>query len=223
MRMSLTDMLLFSSVNLISLTTANRQASLSTLRSYEVSPIKSQAVLLFVIQPLYHNFERLSSICDISYIFFVEYNGGYNTVPVINRKNDKVLRFFNVLDLPPICGDIAPSGIRGMLVSWNQFAIIFGQLVVYFVNFFILGDHIAPAIASVGGGLNEILNGTEAQWAIETGWRYMFGSEMIPAGLFAILICFVPETPRYLAMIGEDAKAERILAKINGAAAAKHI
>ena len=124
---------------------------------------------------------------------------------------------------PMYIGEIAPSGIRGMLVSWNQFAIIFGQLVVYFVNFFILGDHIAPAIASVGGGLNEILNGTEAQWAIETGWRYMFGSEMIPAGLFTILICFVPETPRYLAMIGEDAKAERILAKINGAAAAKQI
>ena len=49
---------------------------------------------------------------------------------------------------------------------------------------------------------NEILNGAEAAWAIETGWRYMFGSEMIPAGLFALLICFVPETPRYLAMVG---------------------
>ena len=45
---------------------------------------------------------------------------------------------------PMYIGEIAPSNIRGMLVSWNQFAIIFGQLVVYFVNFFILGDHIAP-------------------------------------------------------------------------------
>ena len=117
---------------------------------------------------------------------------------------------------PMYIGEIAPSNIRGMLVSWNQFAIIFGQLVVYFVNFFILGDHIAPAIQSIGNGMNEILNGGEASWAIETGWRYMFGSEMVPAGLFAVLICFVPETPRYLAMVGQDDKALHVLTRING-------
>ena len=124
---------------------------------------------------------------------------------------------------PMYIGEIAPSNIRGMLVSWNQFAIIFGQLVVYFVNFFILGDHIAPAIQSIGEGMNKILNPAESAWAIETGWRYMFGSEMVPAGLFALLICFVPETPRYLAMIGQDEKAETILARINGAQKAKEI
>ena len=124
---------------------------------------------------------------------------------------------------PMYIGEIAPSNIRGMLVSWNQFAIIFGQLVVYFVNFFILGDHIAPAIQSIGEGMNKILNPAESAWAIETGWRYMFGSEMVPAGLFAILICFVPETPRSLAMIGQDEKAETILARINGAQKAKEI
>src|SRR5574344_3020472 len=124
---------------------------------------------------------------------------------------------------PMYIGEIAPSNIRGMLVSWNQFAIIFGQLVVYFVNFFILGDHIAPAIQSIGEGMNKILNPAESAWAIETGWRYMFGSEMVPAGLFALLICFVPETPRYLAMIGQDEKAERVLARINGATKAREI
>ena len=124
---------------------------------------------------------------------------------------------------PMYIGEIAPSNIRGMLVSWNQFAIIFGQLVVYFVNFFILGDHVTPAIESVGDGINKLINGPEAAWSIEHGWRYMFGSEMVPAGLFAILICFVPETPRYLASIGADAKAEAILAKINGASKAKEI
>ena len=124
---------------------------------------------------------------------------------------------------PMYIGEIAPSRIRGMLVSWNQFAIIFGQLVVYFVNFFILGDHIAPLIQSVGIGMNEIVNGTEAAWAIETGWRYMFGSEMVPAGLFAVLICLVPETPRYLVMVGKDDKAERVLARINGADEARRV
>src|SRR5574344_1412906 len=124
---------------------------------------------------------------------------------------------------PMYIGEVAPSNIRGMLVSWNQFAIIFGQLVVYFVNFFILGDHVAPVIQSIGDGMNQILNGGEAAWAIETGWRYMFGSEMVPAGLFALLICFVPETPRYLALIGQDEKAERVLARINGATKAREI
>ena len=124
---------------------------------------------------------------------------------------------------PMYIGEIAPSNIRGMLVSWNQFAIIFGQLVVYFVNFFILGDHIAPAIQSIGNGMNEILNGGEAAWAIETGWRYMFGSEMVPAGLFAVLICFVPETPRYLAMVGQDDKALHVLTRINGDFEAENI
>ena len=124
---------------------------------------------------------------------------------------------------PMYIGEIAPSRIRGMRVSWNQFAIIFGQLVVYFVNFFILGDHIAPLIQSVGNGMNEIVNGTEAAWAIETGWRYMFGSEMVPAGLFAVLICLVPETPRYLVMVGKDDKAERVLARINGADEARRV
>ena len=46
---------------------------------------------------------------------------------------------------------------------------------------------------------------------------------MVPAGLFALLICFVPETPRYLALIGQDEKAERVLARINGATKAREI
>ena len=36
---------------------------------------------------------------------------------------------------PMYIAEIAPAGIRGKLVSWNQFAIIFGMLVVYFVNY----------------------------------------------------------------------------------------
>ena len=122
---------------------------------------------------------------------------------------------------PMYIGEVAPSNIRGMLVSWNQFAIIFGQLVVYFVNFFILGDHIQPLVEEMGKGLAAI--NPAAQWTVTTGWRYMFGSEAIPAGLFALLICFVPETPRYLVSIGQDEKAEGILSRINGSAKAKQI
>jgi len=122
---------------------------------------------------------------------------------------------------PMYIGEVAPSNIRGMLVSWNQFAIIFGQLVVYFVNFFILGDHIQPLVEEMGKGIAAI--NPAAQWTVTTGWRYMFGSEAVPAGLFALLICFVPETPRYLVSIGRDDVASRILAKINGKSKAAQI
>ena len=122
---------------------------------------------------------------------------------------------------PMYIGEVAPSNIRGMLVSWNQFAIIFGQLVVYFVNFFILGDHIQPLVEEMGKGIAAI--NPAAQWTVTTGWRYMFGSEAVPAGLFALLICFVPETPRYLVSIGKDKMAENILSKINGSAKAAQI
>lgn len=116
---------------------------------------------------------------------------------------------------PMYIGEVAPSNVRGMLVSWNQFAIIFGQLTVYFVNFLILGEHTNPIIESIGQGINAVAPNSDP-WTIATGWRYMFGSEAIPAGLFAILICFVPETPRYLVSIGKDDRALSVLSRING-------
>ncbi len=116
---------------------------------------------------------------------------------------------------PMYIGEVAPTKIRGMLVSWNQFAIIFGQLVVYFVNFMILGSHENPDIDIVGG-INKVMNPDGAMWATQEGWRYMFGSEAIPAGLFTLLICLVPETPRYLVMAGRDDMAFHVLSRING-------
>jgi SP family xylose:H+ symportor-like MFS transporter len=123
---------------------------------------------------------------------------------------------------PMYIAEVAPSNIRGTLVSWNQFAIIFGQLVVYFVNFIILGNNANPVVSLVNG-VNQIMNPAEAAWTIETGWRLMFVSEAVPAGLFALLVLLVPETPRYLAMSGHDDKALHVLTKINGAAQAQSI
>ena len=123
---------------------------------------------------------------------------------------------------PMYIGEISPSNIRGMLVSFNQFAIIFGQLVVYFVNFLILGDHTNPVIESIGQGFSAVMPNSDP-WTITTGWRYMFGSECIPAGLFTILICFVPESPRYLVMSGQDNKALSVLSRINGFSKAEEI
>ncbi|MBQ2460550.1 MAG: sugar porter family MFS transporter, partial [Bacteroidaceae bacterium] len=94
--------------------------------------------------------------------------------------------------------------------------------VVYFVNFLILGEHTNPVIESVGRGVNQIVAGSDP-WTISTGWRYMFGSEAVPAGIFAILICFVPETPRYLVMIRQEGRALAILEKINGTSRSQQI
>jgi MFS transporter, SP family, xylose:H+ symportor len=98
---------------------------------------------------------------------------------------------------PMYIAEIAPANIRGKLVSWNQFAIIFGMNVIYFVNYF---------IAKQG---NE-------QWLLTEGWRWMFFSGAIPAGLFLLLLLFVPETPRFLVMKGKDDKALSVLNKISG-------
>ena len=110
---------------------------------------------------------------------------------------------------PMYIAEVAPASKRGTLVSWNQFAIIFGQLVVYFVNFLIIRSHANdPAIV---------------EWTNSVGWRVMFVSEAVPAGLFALLILLVPETPRYLALSGQDDKALTVLSNINGEAKAREI
>ena len=123
---------------------------------------------------------------------------------------------------PMYIAEVAPSNLRGTLVSWNQFAIIFGQLVVYFVNFMILGEHTNPIIEKVGETLYAVHPSSDT-WTIQTGWRYMFGSEAFVAMIFTILVCFVPESPRYLALIGKDNKALAILTRINGKKAAEEI
>jgi len=123
---------------------------------------------------------------------------------------------------PMYIGEVAPSGIRGMLVSWNQFAIIFGQLVVYFVNFVILGNNVNPVLELVNG-VYQVANPDASAWTVATGWRYMFGSEAVPAGLFTLLICLVPESPRYLVMTGREDRALGILSRINGRTEAARI
>ena len=98
---------------------------------------------------------------------------------------------------PMYIAEITPAHIRGKMVSFNQFAIIGGQLVVYFVNYFIA------------------LNG-DSEWLNMLGWRYMFLSEMVPAGLFLVLLFFVPESPRWLVLQNKFSQAEVTLLKLLG-------
>jgi sugar porter (SP) family MFS transporter len=104
---------------------------------------------------------------------------------------------------PMYIAEIAPAGIRGRMVSVNQFAIVTGILIIYFVNYFI----------SLGG---------DEAWNVATGWRWMFASGAIPSGIFLILLLFVPESPRWLMEKGQNAKAKDILAKVGGASYAEN-
>ena len=100
---------------------------------------------------------------------------------------------------PMYIAEIAPAKVRGNLVAWNQFAIIFGMLVIYFVNY---------GISKAGSG---------DAWLNTIGWRYMFLSGAIPSIAFLLLLFFVPETPRYLMLKGNEAGARAVLARLTTA------
>jgi SP family xylose:H+ symportor-like MFS transporter len=103
---------------------------------------------------------------------------------------------------PIYIAEIAPAHMRGRLVSYNQFAIVSGMLVVYFVNYFIAA------------------RGNET-WNLQAGWRWMFGSESIPALLFLVFLFFIPESPRWLAKNDQIEKSSQVLSKIGGPEFAK--
>jgi SP family xylose:H+ symportor-like MFS transporter len=103
---------------------------------------------------------------------------------------------------PMYIAEISPARIRGRMVSVNQFAIVTGFLVVYFVNYFIA------------------LQGDQ-MWNQESGWRWMFGSEALPALLLLVLLFFVPESPRWLTKQNRSDEALEILTRVDGAEYAK--
>jgi len=103
---------------------------------------------------------------------------------------------------PMYIAEISPARIRGRMVSVNQFAIVTGFLVVYFVNYFIA------------------LQGDQ-MWNQESGWRWMFGSEALPALLLLVLLFFVPESPRWLTKQNRSNEALEILTRVDGAEYAK--
>ncbi|WBV55455.1 sugar porter family MFS transporter [Chryseobacterium daecheongense] len=97
---------------------------------------------------------------------------------------------------PMYISEMAPAAIRGRLISIFQLGIVSGILVIYFVNAYIAGIH------------NE-------SWNISTGWRWMFGSGIIPAIIFILLLFTVPESPRWLAGQKRETEALAILKTIN--------
>ncbi len=97
---------------------------------------------------------------------------------------------------PLYISEIAPAHNRGMLVTLYQLAIVLGINLIYFINLLIAG---------IG----------DETWNVEVGWRYMLGSEAIPAMLFLGLLFLVPESPRWLAKQGRDSEALQVLDRIH--------
>ena len=101
---------------------------------------------------------------------------------------------------PLYIAEIAPPKQRGLLVTFQQLAIVGGILLVAVVNLY---------IQRMGGG-----NDT---WIDSVGWRYMLASCGIPAGLFFLAAFLMPDTPRWYVIKGKEDKARELLLKLNDA------
>ncbi|MDB6124758.1 MAG: transporter, partial [Pedosphaera sp.] len=96
-----------------------------------------------------------------------------------------------ILIAPVYIAEIAPSALRGSLVSFNQLMIVIGISASFFSNYFLL---------SLG----------------ENCWRWMLGVEAVPAALYLVLLFFVPESPRWLFGKGREDQALKIFTRVAG-------
>lgn len=102
---------------------------------------------------------------------------------------------------PMYMSEVSPKDMRGRVLSMQQFAIVFGQIVIFYVNFKIASE----------------------AWLVEMGWRWMMGSEVIPSVLFLMLVFIIPESPRWSVMVGRDDQALAMLTKVSNAAHAQSV
>ena len=90
---------------------------------------------------------------------------------------------------PMYISEISPAPLRGRLAGMFQLNIVAGILVAYLTNYF---------LADTG----------------ENAWRYMLAVMTVPALAFAILVRFIPESPRWLVLKGKDDAAKVIFSKL---------
>jgi sugar porter (SP) family MFS transporter len=89
---------------------------------------------------------------------------------------------------PMYIAEIAPANLRGRLVGFFQFNVVFGILLAYFSNYVI---------------------GLQRFGATE--WRWELGVTAIPAALFFIMLFTIPRSPRWLVKEGRIAEARTVL------------
>lgn len=103
-----------------------------------------------------------------------------------------------------IC-EVAPARYRGMLTTLQQIAIIFG-LFMAFVSNYLLAEYAGAS--------------TAALWLDFAAWRWMFWMELFPAFLFLLMLFFIPESPRFLVLKGNNDAASAVLTRLYGSDAA---
>jgi MFS transporter, SP family, arabinose:H+ symporter len=89
---------------------------------------------------------------------------------------------------PMYIAEIAPANLRGRLVGFFQFNVVFGILLAYFSNYVI---------------------GLQRFGATE--WRWELGVTAVPAALFFIMLFTIPRSPRWLVKKGRTAEARTVL------------
>lgn len=110
-------------------------------------------------------------------------------------------------DLSPMyIAEVAPTRIRGKLVTLNQLTIVLGILGAQIVNM-LIAEPVAEGATAMD--IASSWNGTD-------GWRHMFWAVCIPSGLFFILSLFIPESPRWLASVGRKSDSLQVLRSIGG-------
>lgn len=108
---------------------------------------------------------------------------------------------------PMYISELAPKRHRGWLGTLFQLGIVSGIFVVFFC---------IREIHAYGERLDLAAGAAKHAWQNEKGWRFMLASEGIPATPFLLLLFLVPESPRWLLLTGQDAKAQTVLAKLLG-------
>ena len=89
---------------------------------------------------------------------------------------------------PMYISEISPAPVRGRLTGMFQLNIVIGILVAFLTNFL---------FHQIGAG----------------SWRWMVGIMVVPAGLFAILLRIIPESPRWLILNNRDVEAAEIFSR----------
>jgi SP family arabinose:H+ symporter-like MFS transporter len=90
---------------------------------------------------------------------------------------------------PMYIAEVSPAKLRGRLVGFFQFNVVFGILVAYFSNYIISLQH----------------------FAVTTEWRWELGVTALPAALFFVMLFTIPRSPRWLVKTGRVEEARTVL------------
>lgn len=111
---------------------------------------------------------------------------------------------------PLYISEIAPSRMRGTMVSLYQLALTIGIVIAYFSNAYLVSH---AHDSSAGTGLHQMFSAEV--------WRGMLGLGALPAGIFLLSLLVIPESPRWLLLRNRTQQAQVILTKVDGPLAAE--